>query len=88
VSRELQRSDLMLFRGDLCPVPDVSASGASTTPQYIHSPTGLFPCPLGPNTKLSVVEDVCSKFRFMGKLMAKAIMDSRMVSGASRCAPY
>ncbi len=80
VSRELQRSDFMLFRGDLCPIPGPPPIGASTTPQYIHSPAGLFPSPLGPNAKPSVVEEVCAKFRFMGKLMAKAIMDSRMVS--------
>lgn len=78
-SRELQRADLMLFRGDLCPVP--GAGGASSTPpQYIHSAVGVFPAPLGPSTPFSVVEEVCSKFRFLGKLMAKAIMDSRMVS--------
>lgn len=79
VSRELQRSDLMLFRGDSCPVPGM-LQGASSTPQYIHSPVGVFPTPLGPNTRFSVVEDICNKFRFLGKLMAKAIMDSRMVS--------
>lgn len=81
VSRELQRSDLMLFRGDLCPVPGSPEGGAaSSTPQYIHSPVGVFPAPLGPSTPFSVVEEVCGKFRFLGKLMAKAIMDSRMVS--------
>ena len=80
VSRELQRSDLMLFRGDLCLVPESSSMGASTTFQYIHSPTGLFPAPLGPSSMSIIVDDVCAKFKFMGKLMAKAIMDSRMVS--------
>lgn len=48
--------------------------------QYVHSPVGLFPVPLGPSTRFSIVEEVCSKFRFLGKLMAKATMDSRMVS--------
>ena len=48
--------------------------------EYVHSPVGLFPVPLGPSTRFSVVEEICSKFRFLGKLMAKAIMDSRMVS--------
>lgn len=82
VSRELQRSDLTLFRGDLCPVPGSAEGGggaASSAPQYIHSPVGVFPAPLGPSTPFSVVEEVCSKFRFLGKLMAKAIMDSRML---------
>ena len=53
--------------------------GTSSVPQYIHSPVGLFPTPLGPSTRFSVVEDVCAKFRFLGKLMAKSIVDSRMV---------
>lgn len=54
-------------------------TGASSMPQYVHSPVGLFPAPLGPSTRLSIVEEVCGKFRFLGKFMAKAIMDSRMV---------
>lgn len=70
----------MLFRGELCPLPGSAEGGASSTPQYIHSAVGVFPAPLGPSTPFSVVEQVCNKFRFLGKLMAKAIMDSRMVS--------
>ena len=54
-------------------------SGGSGDAEYVHSPVGLFPVPLGPSTRFSVVEEICSKFRFLGKLMAKAIMDSRMV---------
>ena len=88
VSRELQRSDLMLFRGEICPVPGSAEGGASSTPQYIHSAVGVFPAPLGPSTPFSVVEQVCNKFRFLGKLMAKAIMDSRMVSANCRRASW
>lgn len=105
VSRELQRLDLGLFRGDPCPIPGATrresdrtlcppppnqlfivtvifkfAEGVSDAPEYVHSPVGLFPVSLGPSTRFSVVEEICSKFRFLGKLMAKAIMDSRMVS--------
>ena len=79
VSRELLRSDLLMWRGDLCPLPGVP-QGASSVSQYIHSPVGVFPAPLGPSTKFTVVEEVCSKFKFLGKLMARAILDSRMVS--------
>lgn len=67
VSRELQRSDLELWSG----------SHSST---HAFSPTGLFPGPLGRNTKVSQTVRVRSKFRFLGKFMAKAVMDSRMVS--------
>jgi len=68
----------MLWRGDPCPIPG-AMPGASSTPQYAYSPVGLFPCPVGPSTRFSIVEEVCSKFRFLGKFMAKAIMDSRML---------
>ena len=57
-----------------------ATSAISGETEYVHSPVGLFPVPLGPSTRFSVVEEICSKFRFLGKLMAKAIMDSRMVN--------
>ena len=57
----------------------LSITGAANTPLYVYSPVGLFPCPLGPNTKFVVAEEICSKFRFLGKFIAKAVMDSRMV---------
>ncbi len=34
---------------------------------------------MGPSTRFSIVEEVCSKFRFLGKFVAKAITDSRML---------
>lgn len=63
-----------------CTVVALCIDGDSGDMEYVHSPVGLFPAPLGPSTRFSIVEDVCSKFKFLGKLMAKAIMDSRMVS--------
>lgn len=72
VSRELQRSDLDLWFGDKIPATE-------STPSYIHSAVGLFPAPFGRTTKVSHVAKVKSKFRFLGKLMAKAVMDSRML---------
>ena len=44
-------------------LPLTSHTGASSTPLYAYSPVGLFPCPLGPSTRFSIVEEVCSKFR-------------------------
>lgn len=35
--------------------------------------------PLSASTDFSVVEEICSKFCFLGQFMAKAIMDFRMV---------
>lgn len=74
VSRELQRADLELWNGERTEPTD---SGGGTS--YIHSPVGLFPTPLPRTAKSSSVAKVKSKFRFLGKLMAKAVMDSRML---------
>ncbi|XP_039296101.1 E3 ubiquitin-protein ligase TRIP12 isoform X2 [Nilaparvata lugens] len=67
VSKELQRCDLDLWLG--------SQNGGS----HVFSPCGLFPAPLGRTTKVSHLVKIRSKFRFLGKLMAKAVMDSRML---------
>ena len=79
-----------LFFPLLLPSPYLTCldTGASSTPLYAYSPVGLFPCPLGPSTRFSIVEEVCSKFRFLGKFMAKAIMDSRMVSAQTGSASF
>lgn len=47
---------------------------------YVSWPCGLFPQAVGRNARASHVSRVKAKFRFLGKFMAKAVMDSRMVS--------
>ncbi|XP_023287946.1 E3 ubiquitin-protein ligase TRIP12 isoform X3 [Orussus abietinus] len=69
VSRELQRADLELWHGSSTP----SESG------YVHSPHGLFVTPIPWNTKVSHLAKLKTKFKFLGKFMAKAIYDSRML---------
>lgn len=54
--------------------------GDSHATRYMFSSMGLFPAPLGRNAKSAVLQKVKSKFKLMGKFMAKAVMDSRMVS--------
>lgn len=68
VSQELQRKDLELWHSD------------DSNSTYANNPMGLFTLPLGRNTKVSQLSKVKAKFRFLGKFMAKAVMDSRMVS--------
>ncbi|KAK7602929.1 hypothetical protein V9T40_006903 [Parthenolecanium corni] len=69
VSKELQRADLELW-----------INPNSTKDQiYVFSTTGLFPAPLGRTTKVSQLVKIKGKFRFLGKLMAKAVMDSRLL---------
>ena len=48
--------------------------------KYVHSQMGLFVSPLARNAKSQVVNRIKAKFKFIGKFMAKALMDSRMVS--------
>lgn len=69
VSKELQKSNLELWN---CP--------DSHDTDYVNCPAGLFPCPLPRGAKVSQITRMKSKFRFLGKFMAKAVMDSRMVS--------
>ncbi|XP_025829823.1 E3 ubiquitin-protein ligase TRIP12 isoform X2 [Agrilus planipennis] len=68
VSRELQRTEL-----DLWHAPD------SVGQEYVHAAAGLFPLPLGKGAKMGQISKSKSKFRFLGKFMAKAVMDSRML---------
>lgn len=51
----------------------------ASTVSYVHTAHGLFPLPLGKSSKLPQMTKAKSKFRFLGKFMAKAVMDSRMV---------
>lgn len=69
VSRELQRADLELWHG----------SSSPTLGGYVNSPHGLFPTPIPWNTKVSHLAKLKTKFKFLGKFMAKAIYDSRML---------
>ena len=57
----------------LCADPDSKVD-------YMHCSKGLFPAPLARNAKAAHVNKVKAKFKFLGKFMAKALMDSRMVS--------
>jgi E3 ubiquitin-protein ligase TRIP12 len=47
---------------------------------YVNAPMGLFPIPLSKTAKTSQISRIKNKFKFLGKFMAKAVMDSRMVS--------
>ncbi|XP_067634464.1 E3 ubiquitin-protein ligase TRIP12-like [Eurosta solidaginis] len=72
-------------RGDRSPpeISDIVSSVAtittSTSMTYVNTPHGLFPMPLGKSSKLPQVSKAKAKFKFLGKFMAKAVMDSRML---------
>jgi len=77
VSKELQRTDLDLWRGDK--VTATSNVDPNVQVEYTSSPCGLFPSPLHRGSKAGHVNKVKAKFKFLGKFMAKALMDSRMI---------
>lgn len=57
-----------------------SALALSANAQYVNAPHGLFPLSLSKTAKTSQISRLKFKFKFLGKFMAKAVMDSRMVS--------
>ncbi|KAM7161327.1 E3 ubiquitin-protein ligase TRIP12 isoform 1-T8 [Macrochelys suwanniensis] len=77
VSQELQRADLGLWRGEEVTLSNPKGSQEGT--KYIHNLQGLFALPFGRTAKPAHIAKVKMKFRFLGKLMAKAIMDFRLV---------
>ncbi|KAM9316934.1 E3 ubiquitin-protein ligase TRIP12 isoform 1-T1 [Gastrophryne carolinensis] len=77
VSQELQRADLGLWRGEEVTLSNPKGNQEGT--KYIHSLQGLFALPFGRTAKPAHIAKVKMKFRFLGKLMAKAIMDFRLV---------
>jgi E3 ubiquitin-protein ligase TRIP12 len=83
VSKELQRSDLQLWKGATVKIGSEEAmdEDKSDDPcvEYVHSDTGLFPLPLARNTKSSHKTKIKNKFTFLGKFMAKAVLDNRMI---------
>ncbi|XP_077987999.1 E3 ubiquitin-protein ligase TRIP12-like isoform X2 [Glandiceps talaboti] len=77
VSQEIQRADLDIWRGEATPLPD--PRGSQEGVMYIHTPTGLFPSPLAKSPKVGHLAKVKNKFKFIGRFVAKALMDSRMI---------
>ncbi|KAK2490662.1 hypothetical protein MC885_012008 [Smutsia gigantea] len=77
VSQELQKADLGLWRGEEVTLSNPKGSQEGT--KYIQNPQGLFALPFGRTAKPAHIAKVKMKLRFLGKLMAKAIMDFRLV---------
>jgi len=88
VSKEVQRADLGLWKGE--PVKIQSGQGVDVSDgddakndeecvEYIYSSAGLYPLPLARNTKSSHKNKIKSKFLFLGKFIAKAVLDNRMI---------
>lgn len=77
VSKELQKSEFELWRGES--LVEKNSSENEHITEYSFSICGLFPAPLARNAKAAIVNRIKAKFKFLGKFMAKALMDSRML---------
>ena len=60
---------------------DSSSGGGPSDPciEYVHSSAGLYPVPLARNAKSSHRNKVKAKFQFIGRFIAKAVLDNRMI---------
>ena len=47
--------------------------------EYVHASSGLYPLPLARNVKSSHRNKIRAKFIFLGKFIAKAVLDNRMI---------
>lgn len=62
------------------PANEITSTTTTTTGlTYVNAPLGLFPAPLSKTAKTTQISRLKSKFKFVGKFMAKAVMDSRLV---------
>ncbi|XP_062521457.1 E3 ubiquitin-protein ligase TRIP12-like isoform X2 [Corticium candelabrum] len=80
VSRELQRADFNMWRGEILPLPEGTAvMGDASDCLYVYSPNGLYPACIGKECDKDVHAALLDKFSFLGKFLAKAILDSRLI---------
>ena len=83
LSKELQKNGLELWRTDK--IFESNKDKDTPIAEYVDTRYGLYPAPLGRNAKSNTITKVRQKFKFLGKFMAKALMDSRMVNKFFYC---
>jgi E3 ubiquitin-protein ligase TRIP12 len=83
VSKELQRADLSLWKGETVKITSEDVMEADETDplciDYVFTPAGLYPLPMARNAKSSHKNKIKTKYNFVGKFIAKAVLDNRMV---------
>lgn len=77
VSKEFQKADLSMWRGESIEIVEEEGDTQKKS-KYTFSRDGLFPAAIPKNTKASQLAKIKSRFRFLGKFVGKACMDSRM----------
>ncbi len=84
VSKEFQRADLSLWKGESVKITSEDVMEADDGEDeacidYVFAPAGLYPLPMARNTKSSHKNKIKTKFNFVGRFIAKAVLDNRMV---------
>jgi len=77
--KSLQCEHWILLNHNLFKAKTLYISAGEDDTLYIHSASGLFPLPIAKHVKPSILFWIKSKFQFVGKFLAKALVDSRMV---------
>ncbi|EDV29613.1 uncharacterized protein TRIADDRAFT_52184 [Trichoplax adhaerens] len=74
VSQEFQRCNLNMWRNDVSKsTSDIDGKS------YVGTSYGLYPNPIGKKTKSTTVKQICNRFNLLGRFIAKALMDFRLV---------
>lgn len=86
VSHEIQKKSLKMWRNEEQPVSadkeeveiisDQDIRPGGNAQDYVHAPQGLFPRPYSSN---SIPNIVLKYFRFLGRSMARALLDGRLM---------
>ncbi|UJR08940.1 hypothetical protein I4U23_013192 [Adineta vaga] len=77
LSKELQKNGMELWRTDK--IFDTIKDKDTIIPEYVDNRHSIYPAPFGRNAKASIITKIRQKFKFIGKFMAKALMDTRMI---------
>ncbi|KAJ6635983.1 E3 ubiquitin-protein ligase TRIP12 [Pseudolycoriella hygida] len=78
IDEQQQQNDNLINSNSLNEsVPQTQRNRSTVT--YVNAQFGLFPAPIGRAAKMPQITRLKTKFKFLGKLMAKAVMDSRML---------
>lgn len=84
LSRQFQRADLQLWRGlgEETPIAKSTNEKRDSKDTLVKTVGGggLCPSPLGRHVKSSSLDKVLTKFRLLGKLLGRSLLDGRIVS--------
>uniref|UniRef100_A0A915I195 E3 ubiquitin-protein ligase n=1 Tax=Romanomermis culicivorax TaxID=13658 RepID=A0A915I195_ROMCU len=76
VSRNLQKAALQLWRGESIKRKE---GDSDKTEEYVSNQCGLYPLALGRHIKQGQLDKIKSKFKLIGKLLARALLDGRIL---------